>query len=179
MNVQPFTLQPFSREGCPPEVRLTGAVARRGHILALRYELWGPWQEFVPPLSGEPPARRHRLWEDTCFEVFLAVKGAPGYWEFNLSPMGHWNVYRFEDYRQGMQEEKAFTALPMSVRRSPDSLRLGLEIEAGKIIPATRPLEAGLSAVLKGQGGEPTYWGLVHPGPQPDFHRRDSFSLTL
>ncbi|MCK9375930.1 MAG: DOMON-like domain-containing protein [Syntrophobacterales bacterium] len=179
MNLQPLALQPFSPDGSPSEVRLTGAIARRAKIVAMRYELWGPWQEFVPPLSGEPPARRHRLWEDTCFELFLAVKGEPEYWEFNLSPGGQWNVYRFDACRQGMEEERAFTALPLSVRRQPEVFRLELEVEAGKIVPPAQPLEVGLSAVLKGRDGKLTYWALTHPGSQPDFHRRDSFIANV
>ena len=66
-------------------------------------------------MPADMPARRDRLWEETCFEFFLAVKNSPRYWEFNLSPAGHWNVYRFADYRQGMQEEPAFASLPFSV----------------------------------------------------------------
>ncbi len=179
MKLQSFTLQPFSPDDCPSEVRLTGALGRRGQIVALRYELWGSWQEFVPLPLAEPPARRHRLWEETCFELFLAAKGSSGYWEFNLSPAGHWNVYRFEDYRQGMREEPAFMVLPVRVRREPDAFRLELEMEAGRLVPTGQPLEAGLSTVLKDRKGRVTYYALVHPGPQPDFHRRDSFILNL
>ena len=44
------------------------------------------------------PRRRDRLWEETCLELFLGEEGSERYWEFNLSPAGHWNVYRFEFY---------------------------------------------------------------------------------
>ena len=94
--------------------------------------LRGKLAELVIPGPAARPARRHGLWEETCFEFFLGVKDAPGYWEFNLSPAGHWNVYRFAGYRQGMAEEKAFTSLAFSVRRRADRLGFALELEIGE-----------------------------------------------
>ena len=129
------------------------------------------------PAPAEMPVRKYGLWEETCFEFFLAVKHAAHYWEFNLSPAGHWNVYRFADYRQGMREELAFTALAVGLRHQPDALGLTVECSLDRIIPADQPLDAAICAILKHRDGEPTYWALIHPGPQPDFHRRDSFIL--
>ena len=47
--------------------------------------------------------RADNLWLSTCFELFLAGESQPGYTEFNVSPSGAWNCYRFDDYRHGMQ----------------------------------------------------------------------------
>ena len=121
MNGRNFFLQPFSPLGPRPISRLTASLARRADELAIRYELSGQLGQLVIPGPAGLPARRHGLWEETCFEFFLGVKDSPGYWEFNLSPAGHWNVYRFAGYRQGMAEETAFASLPFSVRRRPDS----------------------------------------------------------
>ena len=131
------------------------------------------------PAPADLPARRPGLWEETCFEFFLGVKDAPRYWEFNLSPAGHWNVYRFAGYRQGMAEETALTSLPVNVRRRSDSLRLDLELDVEKIVAADQPLMVGIAAVIKLAAGGLTYWALIHPGPQADFHRRDSFLVEL
>jgi hypothetical protein len=109
----------------------------------------------------------------------LAVESSPRYWEFNLSPAGHWNVYRFLAYREGMTEETAFASLPVKVRSDPDCLRLELEVDLGSIVRADQTLAIGISAVLKQISGEKTYWALTHCGPQADFHRRDSFSIRL
>jgi hypothetical protein len=124
---------------------------------------------------ADRPARKHGLWEETCFEFFLGVKGYPRYWEFTLSPAGHWNVYGFAGYRQGMAEESAITSLPVSVRRRRDSLLVAVEPAVDGIVTADRPLSVGIAAVLQLAGGGLTYWALIHPGPQADFHRRDSF----
>jgi hypothetical protein len=179
MNGQDFSLQPFSPIIPYLNFKITGHIARRADILAVRYDLHGPLAELVIPGPAELPSRRHRLWEETCFEFFLGVKDSPRYWEFNLSPAGPWNVYRFDGYRQGMAEETAFTSLPWRARRRPDSLLVALELEIERIVAADQPLEVGIAAVIKLAGGGLTYWALTHPGPQADFHRRDSFLVEL
>jgi len=175
MNARTFALQPWAPR---PDLKITGKIARRGQTIIIHYELCGELPAVALPPPADVPARRHGLWQETCFEFFLAVQNSPQYWEFNLSPAGHWNVYHFADYRQGMAEEVAFASLPFSVQRQPDSMLLILEVDLTKIIPADQPLEIGISAVIKLREGEATYWALSHPGPQADFHRRDSFSVA-
>ena len=67
----------------------------------------------------------------------------------------------------------------MSLRPGPDSLSVSLELEVAKIVAADQPLEVGIAAVIRLAGPGLTYWALIHPGPQPDFHRRDSFLVAL
>ena len=179
MSGQDFSLQPFSPLGPPLTIKITGHIIRRPRQLAIRYDLQGDLAELMIPAPAAMPARRHGLWEETCFEFFLGVKDAPQYWEFNLSPAGHWNVYRFTGYRQGMAEETALTSLPLSVRRRSDSLEVSLELDVERIVAADQPLTVGIAAVIKLAGGGLTYWALTHPGPQADFHRRDSFLVEL
>ena len=179
MNGRDFSLQPFSPVGPPLNFTIAGHLARRPRQLAIRYDLNGPLAELVIPGPAARPVRRHRLWEETCFELFLGVKDSPRYWEFNLSPAGPWNVYRFDGYRQGMTEETGFTSLPLSVRRRPDSLSVALELEIERIVAGDQRLSVGIAAVIKLAGGGLTYWALTHPGPQADFHRRDSFLVEL
>jgi hypothetical protein len=179
MKPRRFSLKPHPLAGPRPPIEINGAIARQAHTLDLGYVLYGQVAEVVVPLPADTPGRRHRLWEGTCFEFFLAARNSPRYWEFNLSPAGHWNVYRFAGYRQGMQEETAFTSLPFSVRNRPDSVALTLEVDVARIFLPGAVLEVGLAAVVKLAGGETTYWALTHSGPQPDFHCRDSFIMEL
>jgi len=179
MNGQDFSLQPFSPISPALNFKVAGHIARRGDTLSIRYDLHGPLAELVIPALADPPSRKHGLWEETCFEFFLGVKNSPRYWEFNLSPAGAWNVYRFDGYRQGMAEETAFTSLPWRLRRQPDLLLVALELEIERIVAADQPLAVGLAAVIKFRDQGLTYWALTHPGPQADFHRRDSFLVEL
>jgi hypothetical protein len=179
MKDQCFSLQPFPSAGPRPCFQVTGSIARCSNRLAIRYALPGPLAEFTIPAPAAMPTRNHGLWEETCFELFLAVMDLPGYWECNLSPAGHWNVYRFAAYRQGMEEERDFLSLPFRVERQSDSLSLGLELDLKRIARVDQVLDVAVSAVLKRKDGSLSYWALTHRGPQPDFHRRESFVVAL
>jgi hypothetical protein len=179
MSGRSFSLQPFSPIGPTLTIKITGHIARQPRQLAIHYDLRGDLAELMIPAPAAMPARRQGLWEETCFEFFLGVKDSPRYWEFNLSPAGHWNVYRFAGYRQGMAEEAALTSLPLSVRRGSDSLTVALELDVGRIVSSDQLLLIGIAAVIKLAGGGLTYWALNHPGPQADFHRRDGFVVEL
>ncbi len=179
MSPRSFTLKPFPGEAPRFPLKITGTIARRDTNLALCYELKGGLAAVALPKPADRPTRRHELWQETCFELFLGPRDSPQYWEFNLSPAGHWNVYGFEAYRQGMHEEAALTALPFTVIREAASLLLTLEVDVSGFIPVDRPLNAAIVAVIKAQDGELTYWALAHPGPRADFHRRDSFLIDL
>jgi hypothetical protein len=179
MNGRSFCLQPFPSAVSLPHLKITGSIDRRHNRLAVRYALHGPQGRVAIPAPAVLPARRERLWQETCFEFFLAIKNSPRYWEFNLSPSGDWNVYRFADYRQEMQEEPAFASLPFSVQTRSDSLVLALELDLGGIVPVDQPMQVAISAVIKPGDGEATYWALTHGTPRADFHRRDHFVIEL
>jgi hypothetical protein len=174
-----FFLKPFNTAAPLPPVTITGNIVRRGPTLAIRYELRGELMALDIPAPTPQPIRRQGLWEETCCEFFLAPHDSAHYWEFNLSPAGHWNVYRLQDYRRGMAEEAAFTTLPFELQQRGNALFLGLELNMEKIIPADQALEVGISAVIKLIDGSRSYWALTHPGPQADFHRRDTFIVNL
>jgi hypothetical protein len=174
-----LALQPFPADRPLPSFELTGGLNRRGPRLTLTYTLRGDLAGLTLPAPAAAPARRHGLWQATCFECFLAPCNFPGYWEFNLSPAGYWNVYHLAAYRQGLHEDAAITSLPFAVQRQANVLRLALECDLARIIPASQALEAALAAVLQLRDGSLTYWALTHPGPEPDFHRRDSFIIRL
>jgi hypothetical protein len=179
MNGPSFSLQPFYPISPLISLKISGKIARRSNTLALRYSLLGPLDQLVIPAPAKIPNRKNQLWKETCFELFLAVRDSPPYWEFNLSPAGHWNVYSFAAYRQGMKEEEVFTSMNCTVQRQSESLLLDVEVNLDKIVLEKQPLDAGLSAVITLRTGELTYWALTHGGRQADFHRRDSFLVKL
>jgi hypothetical protein len=179
MKGRSFSLKPFPSDRPPPNVKITGSIGRLTNTLSLSYSLLGPLAELSIPPPAQKCERKNALWEETCFEFFLGTRGSDLYREFNLSPSGNWNVYRFTSYRKGMEEEPAFTSLPFSVRTRPDGLRLFLELDLEKIVPAEQVLQIAVSAVIKDRSGRITYWALTHPGTQPDFHRREGFIVEV
>jgi hypothetical protein len=186
MNHQSFSLHPFPP--APQQITLTsslldlkiqGKIARLINTLTINYVLLGDLEDIAIAAPSDSPTRQHNLWEETCFEFFLGLKDSERYWEFNLSPAGHWNVYRFDGYRQGMQEESVLTTLPFSVQTSSDALSLSLQLDLTAMIPAEQSWVVAIATVLKSKIGEVTYWALTHPGSEADFHRRDSFIQEL
>jgi hypothetical protein len=172
-----FSLKPFGVEAKGLDLQVGGTIKRHMDMLSIRCALKGDISELaIPPHEGFP-ARKDRLWEVTCLEVFLGVKGSERYWEFNLSPAGHWNVYRFDSYREGMREEPAIASLPFGVRKRPAALEFNLKLDLGKFLPSAATVEIGVAAVIRTAKGETGHWALVHTGPRPDFHGRDCFKL--
>ncbi len=174
-----FSLKPFPSDHTPPHLRITGSIGRTGNTLSVSYLLFGPLTELLIQSPAKRCERRQDLWEETCLEFFLGITGSGSYREFNLSPSGNWNVYLFTSYRKGMKEDPDFKSLPFSVSNGPNSLRLSLQADLKNIVRAGESLEIAVSAVIKDKNGNVTYWALTHPGPQPDFHRREGFIIRL
>lgn len=174
-----FSLQPFPLDGSFPSVKIVGIVARNSNIFNLSYQLIGDLSKISIPTTIVKPLRKNELWQETCFEFFLANKNSPCYWEFNLSPSGDWNIYKFTNYRQGMQEETAFSSLPFYVEKRSNVLFLDLELNLNPIISIDRTVEISITAVIKTKENGISYWALTHGGTQADFHRRDDFTLKL
>jgi len=179
LNPIRFFLKPFPGEGNPAGVTIGGSIARRADTLSVRCEVRGDLSKLSIPAAAEAPRREDRLWEETCLEVFLGTADSGEYREFNLSPSGHWNAYRFTRYREGMREEPAITSLPIDVRRDSEALLLAAEIGIGRVVPAGKDLAASVAAVIKANDGGKSHWALAHPSSRPDFHRREGFALTL
>ena len=179
MGPRRFLLKPFPGEGNPAGLTIGGSIGRRGDTLSVHFEVRGNLSKVRIPAAADAPRRQDRLWEETCLELFLGTEDSGEYWELNLSPAGHWNVYRFTGYREGMREETDVTSLPFDVRRDPGALLIAAEIGVGGIVPAGKGLAATVAAVVGTTDGGKSHWAPVHPASRPDFHRRDGFALTL
>ena len=178
MTGERYSLVPFAPEDFT-DIHMTSAVWRAGSTLYVDYTLQGGLASVRLPAPEEATGRKHGLWQDTCMECFLAVEPGSTYWEFNLSPSGQWNVYRFTGYREGMAEEAALSGLSVTSARSQGSLALSFETDLSRLVAREQPLLMNLSAVVRLNSGRLTYWALTHPGRTPDFHRRDSFIVNV
>jgi hypothetical protein len=169
---------------CHPETyspAVQGIVVRVGWrqdgALTLTYTLTGDCTRLrIPP--PRPAAKADSLWQHTCFEAFISVKGDFAYRELNFSPSGEWAVYYFRGYRDRFHFAEEEAAPEILVRRAES----GLVLEANIRLPlqfTLRPLQLGLSAVIEDDWGKRSYWALMHPPGKPDFHHPEAFALRV
>jgi hypothetical protein len=172
---------------CHPETRsnavhgVRARVARTADgILAVHYSLEGDLNRLRVPLPRSPRIAE-RLWEHTCFEIFVASKGSPGYHEFNLGPSGEWAAYAFARYRNGgiLADEQLNPGV--TVRNTAGRLELDARVRLGHLSPMhlSASLSLALSAIVEDDSGKLCYWALRHPPGKPDFHHPDAFALEF
>lgn len=147
--------------------------------LAVRYSLEGDVDRLrVPADTG--PNRADKLWQHTCFELFVAQPGVLSYYEFNFAPSGEWAAYKFDAYRKGMTMVEV-TRPKIRVRCDVQLVEVEVTVDLQEIADRRNPaaLCLGLSAVIEENNGRVSYWALAHPPSKPDFHHADSFALRL
>lgn len=147
---------------------------RDGDFL-FKYIVFGA--DYLALPEGELPRRCDRLWDATCFELFVRPAGLEAYFEFNFSPSTQWAAYQFDRYREGMRD----LALARDPRINRGFGNAGYVIEVGVDLapfPGTT-LRLALAAVIEETDGTKSYWALAHPPGKPDFHHKDCFALEL
>lgn len=175
MTGQLFSLIPFSAQDVPP-LTISGTVDRQNNIFVIQFNMVGNLGEIFLPSAITNPARKDELWRTTCFELFIAAKESPNYWEFNMSPSGDWNVYVMDAYRQvNMKEETRIQRLLVQVQQNVTCISLKAEIDLNSIIGREKAVEAGITSVIQTNTKKESYWALTHPQAKADFHLRESF----
>jgi hypothetical protein len=144
----------------------------------LRYRLRGDLTRIA--IAAPAPSRRaDKLWEQTCFEAFIAPEGSEHYVEINLAPSTEWAAYAFDRYRHGMRPLTLARPPTITVARETAELRVTADVDLSALGDAPWPWRVGLCAVVAETGGARSYWALRHPEPQPDFHAAAGFTLRL
>lgn len=152
----------------------------QSNALALTYALTGDLMRLpLPPL--EVSRRADRLWEHTCFEAFVSVKGSSEYYEFNFAPSGEWAVYGFQRYREGVPIPDDRLAPKITMHNVTRGLDLEAIVQLNHLpaIPPRAQLRLALAAVIEEKESGLSYWALRHPPGRPDFHHPDAFVLEL
>ncbi|MEB3310350.1 MAG: DOMON-like domain-containing protein [Snowella sp.] len=174
-----FSLIPFPDNSPHPDIQIQGEIERVNQQLQITFNLTGELEKVAIASPVDVPTRLDELWQTTCFEFFLGLSGSSRYWEFNLSPAGHWNIYRFDNYRQGMTTETAYQALPFVVQHQSDCFGLILTLDLNPIITPEQELNVGITTVIESKNQTITYWALTHAAKEADFHQRASFTIHL
>lgn len=170
LNYHP-SMPPLKADHVDVEIR----TAPNGRLF-VRYSLECDTAMLMLPEPNEP-VRSDRLWQTTCFELFIRRPDSERYIEYNFSPSTEWALYRFSDYRKGMTEEMiSRPRITCDYSESHFALNAEFDLPDGW---REGPFLLGPTAVIEETGSIKSYWALAHPPGQPDFHHRDCFALEL
>ena len=170
-----------------PDSRPFGAAhieveVARAHAdsLVLSYIVTGDMSN-VRTASITTATRSDGLWRHTCFEAFVHASSGGGYYEFNFAPSTQWAAYWFSSHRNGMRVAPEINEVPIKVQVNADSFTLQAFLGLDRLSRLARNVvwHLGLSAVIEDTSGRKSYWALVHPPGQPDFHHADCFAYEL
>jgi hypothetical protein len=178
MNQLQFNLIPFNSNHTPP-IQITGSISHQNNKLNIKYLLAGDLSTIIIAKLNNTPVRQDELWEHTCFEFFLKPKNTNIYWEFNLSPSGNWNVFRFQNYRANLTPEMAFSYLPFTVSQQQETLSVESNLDLNKLAIQQPDLDIAITTVIERHDQQLSYWALKHPITKPDFHHQDGFTISL
>ena len=118
--------------------------------------------------------RENNLWENSCFEFFIAEKQTTEYREFNFSPSGKWNVYSFDSHRKNMKEEEKVKNVKIRTEREKNKFVLFAYVDFRLAKPASN-YEFQLATILKTKDGIRHFFAIDNSSEQPDFHNRKFF----
>lgn len=153
-------------------------INRSATHLHLAYRLEGEIERLLIP-SPAAAQRADKLWQHTCFEIFLAASTGEQYFEFNFSPATQWAAYVFTGYRAGMRDIDLAPVLAVGRQPQRIDLNVTMALEQLPLISVSSPVRAAVAAVIETVDGAMSYWSLAHPAGKPDFHHRDGFVLRL
>lgn len=179
MQTHPFQLIRFIDPSCNFPIAIGGNISRNRQTISLVYEIAGNHTQLQLPAIAQQPMRSDDLWKRTCFECFFKQPESTAYYELNVCPDGHWNLYRFSDYRKGMAEASTIRSLPVHTYTHGAKFTLCCNIPLDTLVLPDVPLQVGISCVLAHTTGKNSYWALCHPGRQPDFHHPAGYLLHI
>lgn len=179
MDTKTIALHPFIDNSLCSSLSVNVELSRTADFLYLKYRVHGCRERIVWPPEVLVPQRLDNLWESTCFELFIKPEGSVGYFEFNLSPNGCWNMYRFEEYRKGMAVESILKQMSSELHMEDGETVLRSSFALAGLVKPDDCLLMGISCVFQHTDGTKSYWAAVHPSSEPDFHHPDSFCVNV
>ena len=181
-NLFPLLCHPATP--APPINRIDASLVRLADgRIAFRYCLRGDMARLRIPADNSTE-RTSLLWEHTCFEAFVGLRGETAYREFNFSPSGQWAAYAFSDYRRRAPDSFELAPPQNFARTYAGRLELDavLDLRALPENPGNTPWQIALSAVVEAADivdGSHSYWALHHASSRPDFHQRAGFTFLM
>jgi hypothetical protein len=174
-------LKPHPDSPCAAVAKIEVEVAQpRANRLDLTYIVAGKIGDVRIP-EAMPASRGDKLWQHTCFEVFVRASSGDGYYEFNFSPSTQWAAYRFNSHRSGMSLPAEVGGFAIDGQGSPGRYALQTSVDLDRLsgLPRTEFWLLGLSVIIEETSGRMSYWALAHPPGKADFHHIDCFAHRI
>lgn len=157
-------------------ISIVGAIENLSpYTLNVGFWLRDPNQWVIWPAPASGLERQDYLWQETCYEIFIGVKGEDYYREINLSPSEAWQAYQFEEYRypEDMPPQVATDIELHSLKRTHYGLNVSLDLTEFMLKHKLKwqDLFIGLTAVMQTTQGQQLY-AMQHSGAQADFHNK-------
>ncbi len=175
-----FSLIPFDQKTAPAS-SISVELNHQEHSLFVSYKLTGDIKAIDLETGTPEHQRKIKLWEKTCFELFLKHEEQEDYLEFNFSPVFEWNAFYFPIKGAPLKEYEAIQKVKIDILRSMDVFHLIAEID-NDLLPkhfqkngSIGKMQAGITTVLKEKNQKMSYWALDHKDQKPNFHHFDSF----
>jgi hypothetical protein len=177
-----YKLNPFRQTSIRAAFSLEVTVGLLESKLDVKYLLKGHLGDIVISAINPRPQRVHGLWNFTCFELFISKKGSNRYVEWNFSPSHDTDYLFFDSYRVLAQSQLQPLSFVFTKNAGAEYV-LEAKVDLKRLEsfwPGNKNnYELNLAAVLEHATGERSYWALQHPDPQPDFHLRSHFKVTV
>lgn len=170
-----FTLTPFNPES---KIQITCELCITDLTLKANFIMAGDISLIDFAKDSKGIKRKNKLWESTCFELFLKNPKSPAYYEVNVSSSGDWNVFEFTDYRKNKKETDPVSAPMSRIKSTAGNFNIEFEVkldEFKNIFTTEQSALLGISCVLKQANGEYIYYALRHKKEKPDFHLASNY----
>lgn len=168
-----YELTAFDRR-CSAISLVTAIDQQAPYTLNIGFWVTDPQRQIIWPDTTQI-SQQHYLWEHTCFEVFIGIKGQDGYREINLSPSLAWQQYQFEEYRypEQMPPQVSQDIELVQLKRTHYGMNVSLDLTEFMLKQQLNwyDLIVATTAVIEtAQGLE--YFAMQHAANQPDFHNK-------
>lgn len=117
--------------------------------------------------------RATKLWEQTCFEVFIQPVGGSRYFEINLTAQKAWNVFEFTDYRSPQPPQEFAKAEMLNFTVGEQQLKAQIKFAEENF----EKIKLSICAVVMLNGLPVTYWSTKHTDQKPNFHHFESLFI--
>ena len=163
-------LKPYSKKN---ELTIEGILTLSSNKISLHFKITGVLKNYQFP-QIDKLKRANELWKATCFELFLANSKTKIYYEINISPTLHWNIYRLETYRAEPKELIVSSEPLIEIREDEESYEIDFELECKELNLAEFD-QYNLAVILLNIENEREFWAVNLVGESPDFHDRGRF----